>query len=504
MPSFVRPFGRLQWKLTGSYTWITLATLGLLVLAGSLIGSELAAANFARLAVEDLQIHAAEVVPYLSATPPDRAGIARWLQQAGTLTTPVILSQAPQVTYTVTMDGFTAVVDQQGVVLASRGPGAAAAGTPLLLHLPQSATTVLHAALSGQADDRQLVASLPHDTALVAYPLFGPAGRIEGALVAETTDLSQPVTLLKALVGGVVLSLPVAILAALIGTLFGFLTARGFSRRFHQLSWTVEQWGQGDFALRAADASGDELGQLTRRLNLLAEQFQVLLTSQQQLATLEERHRLARDLHDSIKQQVFAISLLVNSAKRLLSLDLSRAQTCLEEINTSVQHVQQELTTLVHALRPAALAEHELVAAVSDLAAQWSQQSGIASQVKIEGTLAPSLKVEEALFRIAQEALANVVRHSRATRVELTLASEQDRCTLTVEDNGQGFDPATVPGKGVGLHSMQERIRAVGGTLVVASAPGQGTHVTACCPACELEERAEERRNGAHYDPHRR
>ena len=507
MSSFVRPFRRLQWKLTFSYTWITLTTLVLLLLAISVVDTELAVANFSHLAVEGLQVRAAEVKPYLSAASPDRAGIARWLQQGSTSTTSVVRSQMPLVTDTVTMDvlaGFTAVVDRQGVVLASRGPGAVSAGTPLLPHLPQSATTVLRAALSGQTDAGQLVASLPHGTVLVAYPVVGPAGRVEGALVAETPDPvpSQPVLLLNALENGVDVALPVAILAALIGTLFGFLTARGFSQRFHHLSFAVEQWGQGNFTQRATDASEDELGQLTRRLNLLAEEFQDLLSSQQQLATLEERHRLARDLHDSVKQQVFAISMLVNSAKRQLSLDLGRAQVYLEETDTYVQHVQQELNTLVHALRPAALAEQGLVAAVSDMAAFWSKQSGIASQVKVEGTLAPSLKVEEALFRIAQEALTNSARHSQATQVELTLTSEQGRCTLTVDDNGQGYDSATVQGKGIGLRSMQERIQAVGGTLDVASALGTGTRVTARCPACGLEEGAEERRDGASNDPH--
>ena len=509
MPAFVRPFRRLQWKLTFSYTWITLTTLVLLMLTISVVDTELAAANFSHLAVEGLQVRAAEVKPYLSAASPDRAGIARWLQQGSTLTTPVVRSQMPLVNYTVTMDdlaGFTAVVDQKGVVLASRGPGAVSTGTPLLRHLPQSATSALRAALSGQTNAGQLVASLPHDTVLVAYPVVGPAGRVEGALVAENPNPfpSQPVLLLNALENGVDVALPVAILAALIGTLFGFLTARGFSRRFQKLSFTVEEWGNGNFTALASDTSGDELGQLTRRLNLLAEQFQVLLSSQQQLATLEERHRLARDLHDSVKQQVFAISMLVNSAKRQLSLDLGRAQTYLEETDTYVQHVQQELTTLVHALRPTALAEQGLVAAVSDLAAHWSQQSGIASQVKIEGTFAPSLKVEEALFRIAQEALTNSARHAQATQVELALTSEQDRYTLMVDDNGQGFDSATVQGKGIGLRSMQERIHAVSGTLNVTSALGKGTRVTARCPAFELGEGAEERRNGANYDPHRR
>jgi NarL family two-component system sensor histidine kinase LiaS len=505
MPSLVRPFRRLQWKLTFSYTWITLTTLGLLMLAGSVVSTELAAANVSHLVVTNLRAYATEVEPYLSAASPDRAGIASWLQQADTQTNRLVLLQIPGVTATITTGGFiTEVVDQQGVVLASRGPDAVSAGTPLLLHLPQSATTALRAALSGQTDAGQLVASLPHETVLVAYPVVGPAGRIEGALVEQTSDPvpSQPVLLFDALVAGMHLALPVAILAALIGSVFGFLTARGFSHRFQRLSFTVNEWGKGDFTTRAIDTSGDELGQLTRRLNLLAEQFQGLLSSQQQLATLEERQRLARDLHDSVKQQVFAISMLVNSAKRQLNLDRARAETYLEETDTYVQHVQQELTTLVHALRPAALAEHGLAAAVSDLAEHWSQQSGIASQVKVEGTCAPSLKVEEALFRIAQEALANSARHSQATEVDLTLTSEQDCCTLTVADNGQGFDSATVQGKGIGLRSMQERIHAVGGTLVVESAQGKGTRVTARWPASGLGEGAEEGRNGANYDPH--
>ena len=112
--------------------------------------------------------------------------------------------------------------------------------------------------------------------------------------------------------------------------------------------------------------------------------------------------------------------------------------------------------------------------------------------------------MEEALFRIAQEALTNSARHAQATQVELALTSEQDRYTLMVDDNGQGFDSATVQGKGIRLRSMQERIHAVSGTLNVTSALGKGTRVTARCPAFELGEGAEERRNGANYDSHRR
>ncbi len=479
--SFFRPFRRLQWKLTFSYIVITVTTLVVLTLVGFIAGSEAAAANFSQLAIGALKAHASELVPYLSATPPDRAGITRWLQQPENLTAQVVLSNVPHATYTVTMDGPTVVVDQQGVVVASHGAGAASAGTLLERQLPPQATAVLRAALAGQTEARSLTVSLANDVVIVAYPLFGPYGRIEGALVAQATGVSQPSFLFHALLAALLLTLPVAILAALIGTIFGFFTARGFYQRFQHLSYTVDRWGQGNFTVLAKDASGDELGQLARHLNRMAEQFHALLHARQQLAMLEERNRLARDLHDSVKQQVFAISMLVNSTKGMLRSDIDRAQTCLDETDACVQRVQQELTALVHALRPAALEERELVAAVRELVSHWSQQSGIVAHLTVQGDPSPPMMVEEALFRIVQEALANVARHSRATTVEITLTSEQDTVRLKVDDNGRGFDHATAQGRGVGLLSMQERMHVLGGTLLVESAPGKGTHISACC-----------------------
>ncbi len=278
------------------------------------------------------------------------------------------------------------------------------------------------------------------------------------------------------------LALPVALLAALIGTIFGFFTGRSFLRRFKRLSLTADQWGQGNFAALAQDSSKDELGQLTRHLNHTAQQLQALLYTHQKLAALEERQRLARDLHDTIKQQVFAVSMLVNSARGMLRSDLERAQICLDETDTFVRRVQQELTSLVHALRPPVLEEKGLIVALQELAAQWSYQSGIATHVRVEGEPSPALIVEETILRIVQEALANVARHSHATSVEIILTSEHDTCTLAINDNGQGFDYAAARGTGIGLLSMQERIRLLAGTLLVDSTPGAGTRITACCP----------------------
>jgi signal transduction histidine kinase len=193
------------------------------------------------------------------------------------------------------------------------------------------AYAALRAVLRGQTDSGRLVAFLPNGTAIAAYPLVGPYLQIEGALAAQTTGISQPTLLLNALLTALVLAIPVAILAAIIDTIFGFFTSRGFYRRFKRLSLTTEQWGRGNFSVMASDTSGDELGQLTSRLNQMAELIQTLLHKRQQYAMQEERNRLARDLHDSVKQRIFAISILVNSAKGMLDTDLERTRTCLQE-----------------------------------------------------------------------------------------------------------------------------------------------------------------------------
>ena len=491
--SFLHQFLRLQWKLTFSYTWITATTLFILTFAGVVAGNEAAATQFSQLVVNDLQVHASELIPYVSATPSDRIGIVRWLQQPENLTAQIVLLDFPRTTYSVKIDGTTIVVDRRGIVLAAHGPFAASAGMSLEQHLPPQAITVLQAALKGQTDARSLVISLSDGTAIAAYPLVGPYGRIEGALVAQTTEISQASLLFHALLAALLVAIPVALLAALIGTIFGFFTARGFSRRFKQLSFTVDQWGQGNFTALTQDVSADELGQLTQRLNHMAQQLQTLLRTHEELAIVEERNRLARDLHDSVKQQVFAISMLVNSARSTLRSDIERTQSCLEETDASVQRVQQELTALVQALRPAALEEKGLVVAVRELATQWSRQSGIATQVSVQDEASLSIMVEEALFRIVQEALANVARHSQATRVEITLTRKRDLFKLCIDDNGQGFEAARVQGKGIGLLSMQERMRSLGGLLLIESTPGQGTHITAYCSDFEQKKEAEKR-----------
>jgi NarL family two-component system sensor histidine kinase LiaS len=213
----------------------------------------------------------------------------------------------------------------------------------------------------------------------------------------------------------------------------------------------------------------------------MAAQLQNLLAARQQLATLEERNRLARDLHDSVKQQIFAISMQIAATRILLSRDVEAAGERLNKTEKLVQQAQQELTSLIRELRPVALEGKGLVAALRELLPQWSQQNEIVANLHVGEFQALPVTVEEALFRVVQEALSNIARHSQASLVQITLNVTDETISLSVQDNGQGFDLTHLEHRGVGLHSMQERMKALGGDLKLESAPGEGTQIVAHC-----------------------
>ena len=242
----------------------------------------------------------------------------------------------------------------------------------------------------------------------------------------------------------------------------------------------ADNWSQGDFSALVSAPSGDELGQLARRLNRMAEQLQSLLDTRQELAALEERNRLARDLHDSVKQEIFATAMQVGAARALLEQNPEASKENLAEAEQLVRQAQQELTTLIRELRPAALEGKGLATALRDYVTDWSRQGHIAAEVRVAGDRPLPLPLEQALFRVAQEALANVARHSEATAAEVHLDLKAAEVCLTISDNGRGFIAATMDNQGLGSLSMRERVEALGGRLEVKSKPGGGTQVMAC------------------------
>src|SRR5262249_362636 len=151
----------------------------------------------------------------------------------------------------------------------------------------------------------------------------------------------------------------------------------------------------------ARDVSRDELGQLARDLNRMKEQLQNLLRDRQQLAVVEERNRLARDLHDSVKQQMFALSMLVGSAHLEVD-DQSEASRILGEAERIGRDAEEEMSALIQALRPSALANKALGVALGDLCNGWERRNNITCAVAVDGALTMAPEAEQQIFRIVE------------------------------------------------------------------------------------------------------
>ena len=164
--------------------------------------------------------------------------------------------------------------------------------------------------------------------------------------------------------------------------------------------------------------------------------------------------------------------------------DPKAAEAHLSEAEQLIYDLRQELTTLILDLRPAALKGKGLVSAVGEYVADWSRQNGIMPDVYIQGERALPLAIAQSLFRVMQEALANIARHSEAKQVDIGLNYSRGAVTLTIADNGCGFDVDNRR-RGYGLNSMQERVAALDGTLTIESRLGQGTAVSCILPVEE-------------------
>jgi signal transduction histidine kinase len=194
-----------------------------------------------------------------------------------------------------------------------------------------------------------------------------------------------------------------------------------------------------------------------------------------------ERRRLARELHDETGQALTSILLGLKTLEETLEADEARAATA--RLRELVVATLQDVRRLAVELRPSALDDFGLVAALEHLASSFSEQTGIAIDLGVAlGTERLPGEVETALYRIVQESLTNVVKHARARHVSIALTRMEGSVTAVVEDDGQGFDPDEAPSGGFGLIGMRERLALLGGRLRIESSPGAGTTIAADVP----------------------
>jgi len=297
------------------------------------------------------------------------------------------------------------------------------------------------------------------------------------------------------LTGGVYVVLT-AMVAVPAGLLLGAWASWSFTRRVQRILDVSRAWLRGNLSLRIADRTADELGLLAEQLDHLAEHLgqdeqdldelrerNARLTDQvRALAVVEERNRLARELHDSVKQHLFSLAMTASGirarfdALRDVPDDLVEM---VQEVETTAQAAQREMTRLIKDLRPTSLQEQGLAAALNEYTLLFGAREHILIYLEVQGNdaLLPH-PVAESLYRVAQEALHNVARHARATRVDVHLRCIPEQVALTIRDNGAGFDTSQAR-RGLGLANMQERMLDVGGRLTVESQPSAGTTVLA-------------------------
>jgi signal transduction histidine kinase len=199
----------------------------------------------------------------------------------------------------------------------------------------------------------------------------------------------------------------------------------------------------------------------------------------QQVAVVQERQRLARELHDSVTQSLYSLTLLAAGWRRLArDSRLGSIEEPLAEIGEVAQQALKEMRLLVYELRPPALEEEGLLGVLHQRLGVVEKRAGVEARLVLEEVVELPAEMEEALYRIALEALNNALKHAAATSVTVRFRADDRRVELEVADNGRGFDPGTI-GKsaGMGLTSMRERAEKLGGSLTIHSTPGEGTRV---------------------------
>lgn len=196
-------------------------------------------------------------------------------------------------------------------------------------------------------------------------------------------------------------------------------------------------------------------------------------------AAAAERTRLARELHDAVTQTLFSTSLIADVLPRIWERDAEEGKQRVAELRELTRGALAEMRTLLLELRPTALLEAELGDLLHQLADAVTGRARIPVAVEVEGKTTLPADVQVAFYRIAQESLNNVAKHSGASQATVTLHQTPESVLLEVKDNGRGFDPANVPSNHLGLNIMRERAEAIGARLEIASANGSHTHVRA-------------------------
>jgi len=289
------------------------------------------------------------------------------------------------------------------------------------------------------------------------------------------------------------------------GLAFGYFRSHTIRSRLESLTSSMRLLETGTPCPPLPEMGTDEIGRLSRQLDRIRRKWEDQVATLQRMsanlaeletrarmnAVLEERQRLARELHDSVSQQLFAISMTATAVRRTLDQDFERARRQVELIEEMAAVAQSEMRALLLHLRPVRLEGKRLTQAVRELVDEIKAKVTMDISLHMDEDLLLNKGIENHLFRLVQEAISNTLRHARASKMDITLQRRGDTVRLSVHDNGIGFDTQAKRQASYGLLNMEERVNELGGSIQVTSAPGKGTRVDIRVPLVK-EETAEQ------------
>jgi len=268
----------------------------------------------------------------------------------------------------------------------------------------------------------------------------------------------------------------VFLLSVPIGITCGLVAARYVTRQLQKMNEVTESWRRGSFDARIALPNDDVLVRHSQYLNDMAQDLELFLSLKQSIAVNDERTRLARELHDTVKQKLFALGLQLATAKvKLGAIDV--ANEYILEAEFINQEAQRDLMEIITQMRPVDVGSVSIIERIRVISVDFMRRFGVNIELVFSDSVQCSPHTEHHIRRIVQEALMNAVRHGKASRIEITCAVDSNTVTLTIVDNGWGFDVRNTT-RGLGIASMRDRMCDLSyGIFDIQSTAGIGTQV---------------------------
>ncbi|MBP3962221.1 sensor histidine kinase [Paenibacillus lignilyticus] len=286
----------------------------------------------------------------------------------------------------------------------------------------------------------------------------------------------------------------VAVLFLLISAVFGYWAAQRIQRQMDLIVLGLKQAAHGNYSSRLPEEGSftpafrefnDMMESLDERMHWIqrsGEEQVMRETASNEAAVLEERRRLARDLHDTVSQQLFAIHMSASSLPKLLELNPNRASDVMEQLISMSSMAQKQMRGFIAQLRPMELEGRSLQEALDKWFPDYCRQNGLQGVLEWRVREKLSEAKEHQLFLIVQEAMANIVKHAGAQTALLTVAETERQIVMTLQDDGAGFRADQVKRGSYGLSTMRERANKLGGDASIISKPGSGTRVRVTLP----------------------